>query len=141
MSNELHEMTQDLQTRIRELAYLMWESAGRQQGMAMEYWLKAQSEVLSTLQAAAASMLPGTRSAKTAKTEAKPVLSATPAIGKPAAVAPPATPTAPEAPVSAPATAATKAAARPTTRATPAELPSAAAKPAAKATARGKTKT
>ena len=24
--------------RIRELAYLMWESAGRQQGMAMEYW-------------------------------------------------------------------------------------------------------
>jgi hypothetical protein len=143
MSNELHEMTQDLQTRIRELAYLMWESAGRQQGMAMEYWLKAESEVLSTLQAAATSMLPGTRSAKTAKTEAKPVPSATPAIaGKPAPVAPPAAPTTPEAPVSAPATAATKAAAGPATRATPAESRSPAAKPAAhKATARGKTKT
>jgi Protein of unknown function (DUF2934) len=143
MSNELHEMTQDLQTRIRELAYLMWESAGRQQSMAMEYWLKAESEVLSTLQAAATSMLPGTRSAKTAETEAKPVPSATPAIaGKPAPVAPPAAPTTLEAPVSAPATAATKAAAGPATRATPAESRSPAAKPAAqKATARGKTKT
>ena len=67
MSSDLQQMTEGLQTRIRYLAYLMWESAGRQQGMAMEYWLKAESEVMSTLQAAAR-MLPGgtTKSAKTA---------------------------------------------------------------------------
>jgi Protein of unknown function (DUF2934) len=151
MSNELHQMTQDLQTRIRELAYLMWESAGRQQGMAMEYWLKAESEVLSTLQAAATSMLPGTRSAKTAKTEARPVPSATPAIaGKPAPVAAaappvrpaPVAPAAPAAPVTAAAAAATKAAARPAIKATPAESRSPAEKPAAnKAARRGKAKT
>jgi hypothetical protein len=151
MSNELHQMTQDLQTRIRELAYLMWESAGRQQGMAVEYWLKAESEVLSTLQAAAR-MLPGTTAAKTAKTEPEPVASgSTPAIaGKPAPVAaaaphvPPApvARAAPAAPVTAPATAATKAVARPAIKATPAQSPSPAKKPAAhKATTRGKTKT
>jgi hypothetical protein len=152
MSNELHQMTQDLQTRIRELAYLMWESAGRQQGMAMEYWLKAESEVLSTLQAAAARMLPGTTAAKTAKTEAKSVPSAsTPAIaGKSAPVAEaasavppaPAAPSATAAAVSPPATAATKVAARPATKERPAESPSPAEKPVApKATTRGKTKT
>jgi hypothetical protein len=151
MSNELHQMTQDLQTRIRELAYLMWESAGRQQGMAVEYWLKAESEVLSTLQAAAR-MLPGTTAAKTAKTEPEPVATAsTPAIaGKPApvaAAAPPVPPApvaraAPAAPVTAPATAATKAVARPAIKATPAESLSPAKKSAAhKATTRGKTKT
>ena len=61
MSNTLHEMTQDIQVRIRELAYLMWEAAGRQQGMAMEYWLRAESEVLFTLQAAASRLMPGSR--------------------------------------------------------------------------------
>jgi hypothetical protein len=138
MSNELHQMTQDIQTRIRELAYLMWESAGRQQGMAMEYWLKAESEVLSTLQAAATHMLPGTTAAKTAKTEVKSVPSASaPAIaGKSPPVAEP-----PTAAVSA-ATAATKAAARPATKERTAESPSPAEKPvAAKAATRGKTKT
>lgn len=59
MGNTLHEMTQDIQVRIRELAYLMWESAGRQQGTATEYWLRAESEVLSTLQAAAVRLMPG----------------------------------------------------------------------------------
>jgi hypothetical protein len=139
MSNELHQMTQDIQTRIRELAYLMWESAGRQQGMAMEYWLKAESEVLSTLQAAATHMLPGTTAAKTAKTEVKSVPSASaPAIaGKSPPVA-----ESPTAAVGAPATAATKAAARPATKESSAESPSPAEKPvAAKAATRGKTKT
>ena len=70
MSSDLQQMTEDLQTRIRELAYLMWESAGRQQGMAMEYWLKAESEVMSTLQAAAR-MLPGGRT-KSTKAGAEP---------------------------------------------------------------------
>ncbi len=58
MTNRFSELTQDIQDRIREIAYLMWESAGRQHGMAMEYWLSAEQEVLSTLQAAAHRMLP-----------------------------------------------------------------------------------
>ncbi|MBK8175177.1 MAG: DUF2934 domain-containing protein [Rhodospirillales bacterium] len=62
MSTMLHEMTEDVQTRVRELAYLMWESAGRQQGMAMQYWLLAESEVLSAMKQAAITMMPGSRS-------------------------------------------------------------------------------
>ncbi|MFO1126949.1 MAG: DUF2934 domain-containing protein [Rhodospirillales bacterium] len=58
MTSSFSELTQDIQDRIREIAYLMWESAGRQHGMAMEYWLSAEQEVLSTLQAAAARMMP-----------------------------------------------------------------------------------
>jgi Protein of unknown function (DUF2934) len=133
MSNELHQMTQDLQTRIRELAYLMWESAGRQQGMAIEYWLKAESEVLSALQAAAR-MLPGGTTAKSTKTEPEP----RPSVGAPAiTVEPaPAAPAAPAAPVTAPATPDTKAVVRPPTGVTPAGKPA-----AHKVAARGKTKT
>jgi DUF2934 family protein len=132
MSNDLHQMTQDLQARIRELAYLMWESAGRQHGAAMEYWLKAESEVLSTLQAAAR-ILPGAKPAKSTKPEA-----GTPATAvEPAAIAP-AEPAA--APINEPTNAVTQGGARPATRATPGELPSA-RKPAAKVATRGKTKT
>ena len=132
MSNDLHQMTQDLQARIRELAYLMWESAGRQHGAAMEYWLKAESEVLSTLQAAAR-ILPGAKPAKLTKPEA-----GTPATAvEPAAIAP-AEPAA--APITEPTNAVTQGGARPATRATPGELPSA-RKPAAKVATRGKTKT
>lgn len=58
MSNPFFELTQDIQARIREIAYLMWESAGRQHGMAMQYWLSAEQEVLSTVQAAAERMMP-----------------------------------------------------------------------------------
>jgi Protein of unknown function (DUF2934) len=58
MSNKLQEMTQDIQARVREAAYLMWESAGRQQGMAMEYWLKAERDVLATLQSTAERLMP-----------------------------------------------------------------------------------
>lgn len=58
MTNRFAELTQDIQDRIREIAYLMWESAGRQHGMAMEYWLAAEQEVLSTLQAAAHRLMP-----------------------------------------------------------------------------------
>ena len=50
-------MTEEIQDRIREAAYLMWESAGRQHGMATEYWLKAESDMLSTVQAATAKMI------------------------------------------------------------------------------------
>lgn len=72
MSSTLQEMTQDIQARIRETAYLMWESAGRQQGMAMEYWLRAEQEVLSALQAAASRMMPGVRASMGAAAGAKP---------------------------------------------------------------------
>jgi hypothetical protein len=82
MNNTLQEMTQDIQVRIRELAYLMWESAGRQQGMAMEYWLKAESEVLSTLQAAAARMMPGFAS-QTQEKSTKPVAAPEPSLAAP----------------------------------------------------------
>ena len=147
MSNDLHQMTQDLQTRIRELAYLMWESAGRQQGMAMEYWLKAESEVMSALQAAAR-MLPGGTTAKSTKTEAEPGPSvSTRAIDvEPAPVAagappvPPA-PVAPAAPVTGPATPATQAVPRPATKTTRAESPSVGKQASHKVATRGKAKT
>lgn len=58
MTNRFAELTHDIQDRIREIAYLMWEFAGRQHGMAMEYWLAAEQEVLSTFQAAAHRLLP-----------------------------------------------------------------------------------
>ncbi len=57
MSNKLQQMTENMQSRINELAYLMWEFAGRQQGMAMDYWLKAEQEILTTLQAATSHVL------------------------------------------------------------------------------------
>jgi hypothetical protein len=52
-------LVKDIQDRVREVAYLMWESAGRQHGMAMEYWLTAEREVISTMQSAAERMMPG----------------------------------------------------------------------------------
>jgi hypothetical protein len=63
MTNRFAELTQDIQDRIREIAYLMWESAGRQHGMAMQYWLAAEQEVLTTLQVAAERMMPDFHSA------------------------------------------------------------------------------
>jgi hypothetical protein len=53
MIKSFQEMTAAIQAHIREMAYTMWESAGRQQGMAMNYWLEAEREVLNTMQAAA----------------------------------------------------------------------------------------
>lgn len=99
MNNKFQELTQDIQARINEVAYLMWESAGRQQGMAMEYWLKAESEVMSTLQSAAARLMPSSR-----KDEEKPAAPAQSALQvepaaapKPAIEAPKAKPAAAEA--------------------------------------------
>ena len=144
MSNDLHQMTQDLQTRIRELAYLMWESAGRQQGMAMEYWLKAESEVMSALQAAAR-MLPGGTTAKSTKTEAEPGRSigagATAVESAPVAPPIPPAPDAAAAPAIEPAPPAAQAAARTAMKTARAES-SPAGKPAAhKVATRGKAKT
>jgi cell division septation protein DedD len=58
MSADVKTLTKDIQDRIRDLAYLMWESAGKQQNMALQYWLNAELEVLSSMQAATEVMLP-----------------------------------------------------------------------------------
>lgn len=59
MSKEdMRDYPQEIQDRIREVAYTMWESAGRQYGMAMEYWLAAEREVLKATQSAAERMMP-----------------------------------------------------------------------------------
>jgi len=54
----LHELGEDIRKRVSELAYLMWETAGRQQGMALEYWVAAEREVMATAQAATERMMP-----------------------------------------------------------------------------------
>jgi hypothetical protein len=41
-----HDRENDLQKRTREVAYMLWESAGRHHGRALDYWLAAESEVL-----------------------------------------------------------------------------------------------
>ena len=58
MNTDIMALVKDIQDRVRELAYLMWESAGRQHGMAMEYWLAAEREVISTMQSATERMMP-----------------------------------------------------------------------------------
>lgn len=85
MANSLHQLTQDIQTRIRELAYVMWDSAGRHHGMAMEYWLAAEQEVLSTLQSAALAVLPTTKEAEADKAPSTILATAEPAAATPPA--------------------------------------------------------
>ncbi|TVR99745.1 MAG: DUF2934 domain-containing protein, partial [Rhodospirillales bacterium] len=68
MAQDIRKLAETTQERIRELAYLMWESAGRQQGMAVEYWLAAEREVVATLQNATDAMM-GKRSSTAAKAE------------------------------------------------------------------------
>ena len=74
MSNDITRMAQDMQNHIRDLAYLMWEAAGHQQGLAMQYWLDAEKQVLATMQAAAADLAPtrGGADASSAKKEGTP---------------------------------------------------------------------
>lgn len=58
VNTDILALVKDIQDRVREVAYLMWESAGRQHGMALEYWLAAEREVISTMQSAAERMMP-----------------------------------------------------------------------------------
>jgi hypothetical protein len=94
MSNEIQNMTQEIQDRVRELAYLMWESAGRQQGMAMSYWLTAEKDILNTMQAAAETVMPAEQAvpkntkAAPAKTKAAAAPAPAAAATKPAAAKP-----------------------------------------------------
>lgn len=109
MSEEdMKDYPQEIQDRIREVAYLMWESAGRQYGMAMEYWLQAEHEVLKATQTAAEKMMPTADDVKTvvdavseplskvgvkleaSTTPAKPAPTPAPAPAKPAQAAKPA---------------------------------------------------
>ena len=52
-------MEKETEDRVREMAYLMWEQAGRQMGMAAEFWLAAEREVLRTMSAIAGACAPG----------------------------------------------------------------------------------
>ncbi len=62
MGEDVKGMAQEVQDRIREVAYLMWEAAGRQHGMALEYWVTAEKQVLETMGMAAKLMSPGSSS-------------------------------------------------------------------------------
>jgi Protein of unknown function (DUF2934) len=73
MSADVKNLTKDVQDRIRDLAYLMWESAGKQQNMALQYWLNAEREILTSMQAATEVMLAaGGQRRKAAQTPAQP---------------------------------------------------------------------
>jgi hypothetical protein len=50
--------------KVRELAECMWESAGRQYGMAQDYWLSAERHVLAMMRAATTLPMPGSLSSK-----------------------------------------------------------------------------
>ena len=67
MSVDIKNLTRDAQERIRDLAYLMWEAAGRQQNMALRYWLDAEREIFSSMQAATDAIMPARQQREKAK--------------------------------------------------------------------------
>lgn len=67
MTVDIKNLTRDAQERIRNLAYLMWDSAGRQQNMALQYWLDAEREIFSSMQAATDAIMPGGQQRQKAK--------------------------------------------------------------------------
>ncbi|MCU0837859.1 MAG: DUF2934 domain-containing protein [Rhodospirillales bacterium] len=79
----LHELGEDIRKRVQELAYMMWESAGRQHGMALEYWVAAEREVMATARQATERML----TPQPAGTEAAPAAKAAPKASEPKAAA------------------------------------------------------
>jgi hypothetical protein len=50
--------------RIRDLAHCMWDSAGRQYGLALDYWLSAERHVLTMMRAASGTATPSTKDAR-----------------------------------------------------------------------------
>ncbi|MGF1641351.1 MAG: DUF2934 domain-containing protein [Rhodospirillales bacterium] len=50
--------------RIRDLAHCMWESAGRQYGLALDFWLSAERHVLTMMRAASGVATPSTEDAR-----------------------------------------------------------------------------
>lgn len=89
MSKTLQEMTLDFQARIQELAYLMWEQAGQQQGTAVQYWLEAEKQALAAMHAATSHVISGLRE-PAAPAEAGTTPAAAEAPDAPLASAPPA---------------------------------------------------
>jgi hypothetical protein len=59
MSDDSRKYGKEVEDRIRDLAYSMWESAGRLQGLATEFWLAAEKQVLASMGAAAGTLMPG----------------------------------------------------------------------------------
>ncbi len=52
-------MNEELEQRIRELAYSLWQSAERPYWRALEYWLMAETMVLELMVATAAGVTQG----------------------------------------------------------------------------------
>lgn len=50
--------------RIRDLAHCMWDSAGRQYGLALDFWLAAERHVLTMMRASSGAAAPGSRDAQ-----------------------------------------------------------------------------
>jgi hypothetical protein len=50
--------------RIRDLAHCMWDAAGRQYGLALDFWLSAERHVLTMMRAASGAATPSTRDAR-----------------------------------------------------------------------------
>ncbi|MFZ1415542.1 MAG: DUF2934 domain-containing protein [Defluviicoccus sp.] len=75
--------SQEIQDRIRDLAHSMWESAGRLQGLATEYWLAAEKEVLATMRAAAERLTPGGKPEKATEPETEAAAAAAAATHEP----------------------------------------------------------
>lgn len=125
MSKDVRKMMEDMQDRIREVAYMMWESAGRQHGMATEYWHAAEREVRSAFEAASEKMKP---SAPAPKPDPKPAAPVAKEAAKPAPAPAPKPEPKPAAPVA-------KEAAKPAPAAKPAaKKPAKAPAPAKKVT-------
>jgi hypothetical protein len=103
MSDDMKKLTQDVQDRVRETAYLLWEAAGKPIGMAMQFWLEAEKQVLQTMRAATDAILPSSRRAKAKAPESE--------APKPAAPAPKAAEPKPAPPAPKPVTPAPKTAA------------------------------
>jgi DUF2934 family protein len=64
-------MQQNLENRIRERAYQLWEASGYRQGAANEHWLAAEREVLGAFAAAATTSNVGHAASKGAKKSGK----------------------------------------------------------------------
>jgi len=50
--------------RIRDLAHCMWDSAGRQYGLALDYWLSAERHVLTMMRASSGAARPSSEEAR-----------------------------------------------------------------------------
>ena len=77
MNDDIKKMSQDIQNRVSQMAYLLWETAGRQQGMAMEYWLAAEKEIMATAQKTAEKMIPQEQAAPAKTATPKPAAKTT----------------------------------------------------------------